>query len=138
MPPSQDVNDLWDNYTAQAVGGTQSSLILTDQLSHPRVLSDYPEIPPGAFIGTPTRAADNGDNGTGSFPGEGPNVEAIAGGVAALAVIGGLVFYILLQRSRPQAPSAAFVIDGATPTTPATPMMLCVRLFLVSDRKSVV
>jgi hypothetical protein len=32
----------------------------------------------------------------------------------ALAVIGGLVFYFL-RRSRPQAASAAFVVDGGTP-----------------------
>jgi hypothetical protein len=47
------------------------------------------------------------------------NTGAIAGGVAAgvvaLAVIGGLVFYFLRQRSRLQAASAAFVVDGGTP-----------------------
>ncbi|KAI9452879.1 hypothetical protein BJY52DRAFT_892388 [Lactarius psammicola] len=103
------------------------------------IAGDTPEIEPGSLIGTsasgsvsPTSStSQSGVSSTSSSTASSPsssssgsksNTGAIAGGVAggvvALAALGGLLFYFLRRRPRPQAPSAAFVIDGATPVMP--------------------
>ncbi|KAH9005416.1 hypothetical protein EDB86DRAFT_1441566 [Lactarius hatsudake] len=108
------------------------------------VVGDTPEIQPGSLIGTgtATTASASGkessttstasrsgftSSSTSSSPSPTPtsssgsksNTGAIAGGVAggvvAVAAVVGLLFFFLRRRPRPQAPSAAFVVDGTTP-----------------------
>ncbi|KAI0246498.1 hypothetical protein BJV78DRAFT_148240 [Lactifluus subvellereus] len=100
--------DIWNNDTSFAVG-------------------DFPEITPGMVI--PPNGAYPGPPST-PYPSRptqssSSNAGAIAGGavggVAAIAVASLAVFF-WLRRKRPQAPSAAFVVDG-----PPQPLMGEVR-----------
>ncbi|KAI0246197.1 hypothetical protein BJV78DRAFT_1286662 [Lactifluus subvellereus] len=114
-------------------------------------VGDSPEIAPGTVI-SPSNASSTSPTPTPTLPTPSPtpthssssNAGAIAGGVvggvAAIGVAGLAIFW--LRRKRPQAPSAAFMVDGAPqplrlrppgsddgtygpssmPGTPATPM----------------
>jgi len=110
----QDITsvNLWNATTAQTIG-------------------DLPEILAGESIGTssastasatasaPTSSSTVVSSSNSSSGKSSSNTGAIAGGVAggavALAVVAGIVFYFLRRRSPPRAPSAAFVVDSATP-----------------------
>ncbi len=105
---------------------------LTDRLS-----SDTPEILPGELIGasasssvSPTiTASSSAPAFTSPVPtssGSGSNTGAIAGGVAggvvAIAAIAGLVFIFWRRRRPARAPSAAFLVNDASPPLSASPM----------------
>jgi hypothetical protein len=92
-------------------------------LSHPvSFILDSPEVLAGSAIGpgsvSTSVAQATATVSPASSKSSSSNTAAIAGGIAGgvvgLALIGGILFYFLRRRQPPQAPSAAFVVDGAT------------------------
>ncbi|KAH9169670.1 hypothetical protein EDB89DRAFT_1449003 [Lactarius sanguifluus] len=128
--------NLWNATTAFVVGDTPEiqpgSLIGTGTAASGSVSSTTSTA---SRSGSSSRSGSTTSSSTSSSPFSSPtsssrsksNTAAIAGGVAggvvAVAAVVGLLFFFLRRRPRPQAPSAAFVVDGATPPPSATQHM---------------
>ncbi|KAH9054540.1 hypothetical protein EDB87DRAFT_1580479 [Lactarius vividus] len=101
--------------TASSVSGSDSSTTSTASRSG-STASRSESATSSSTSSSPTSSSGSKSN-TGAIAG------GVAGGVVAVAAVVGLLFFFLRRRPHPQAPSAAFVVDGATPPPSAAQHM---------------